>query len=238
VVSGAAGLLLHHKWQGLHHAAYYSSPSDTPYHCATNAFPHTSGATEPATPNPSGATNPSSASRRPFQLRHRCGVHLGTRKEGLVLQSPPQGLSHTDAHRTPSCDASIACPASDASIACPASVASEASRSIQLRGWFLQLGRRMVGWKEGVVLQGSWEGMPTSSRRLRNHLSAIRLQCRLRKLVGRMVGCEEGLVLQKRWQGLPPSCRWLRIEREQLYGAARSAWRWRLRHLPALIVVL
>jgi len=95
-----------------------------------------------------------------------------------------------------------------------------------------------VGWKEGLVLQGSWEGMPTSSRRLRDHLSAIRLQCRLRKLVGRMVGCEEGLVLQKRWQGLPPSCRWLRIEREQLYGAARSAWRWRLRHLPALIVVL
>jgi len=64
VVSGAAGLLLHHNWQWLRYAAYYSSPSDTPYHCATDSIPHTS-----TNPSSDGAADPSSASRRPFQLR-------------------------------------------------------------------------------------------------------------------------------------------------------------------------
>merc|ERR1719276_135291 len=96
----------------------------------------------------------------------------------------------------------------------------------------------MVRWEEGLVLQGPRKGLPTSSRWLRDHLFAVRLQCRLCELDGRMVGPQEGLVLQSRWEGLPSRCRWLRIESEQLNGAARIARRWRSRHLPAFIVVL
>merc|ERR1712086_678515 len=61
------------------------------------------------------------------------------------------------------------------------------------------------------VLQGPWKGVPTSSRWLRDNVSALRLQRRLCELDGRVECGQEGLVLQSRGQGLPTGSRWLRL---------------------------
>merc|ERR1719346_418371 len=58
---------------------------------------------------------------------------------------------------------------------------------------------RMECAEEGVVLQSSWEGLPRSSGGRvcpsGDHLCALRLQCRIRKLDGRVVCSQEGVVL-------------------------------------------
>jgi len=66
---------------------------------------------------------------------------------------------------------------------------SEARRPIQLRRWFRELAGWMVCPEEGMVLQGSWEGLPQPGRRwMYDIVRAIRLQCRVRKLDARLVG--------------------------------------------------
>merc|ERR1712242_381251 len=89
--------------------------------------------------------------------------------------------------------------------------ATRPGRPIQLCRWIRELAGWMECAQEGVVLQGSWKGLPRSTGRwvcpCGDHLCAIRLQCRIRKLDGRVVRSQERLVLPQCWKGLSYSSR-------------------------------
>jgi len=94
--------------------------------------------------------------------------------------------------------------------ACATNCAREARRPIQLRRWFRELASRLVSSEEGVVLQGSRQGLPQPGRRwMRAIYGALRLQCRLRQLDAGLVGRQEGLVLLQQGEGLPSSSWWM-----------------------------
>lgn len=85
-------------------------------------------------------------------------------------------------------------------------------KAVRLCGGLLQLDGRLVRRKEGMVLPERGQGLPAGQRRLRDHLTSVRLQCRLLKLAGRLECGQEGLVLQEHRQGLPTSSWWVRLE--------------------------
>jgi len=119
-----------------------------------------------------------------------------------VLPCSPSGLPDPGAHRTADFRAS----SDDAS-----HTATAPSRPIQLRGWFRELDGWLECWKEGVVLQGAWKGLPADGRWLRNNFPTVRLRRRFRQLDGWMVCGQEGLVLPEPREGLPTSFGRLRL---------------------------
>jgi len=123
-----------------------------------------------------------------------------------VLPHSPQGLppdsTASDAAPDPSADAPAKADApanADASTNADASAsadrASEACRSVQLRRRFRKLAGGLVSSKEGVVLQGSRQGLPEPGRWMCDIVRALRLQCRVRQLAGGLECREEGVVL-------------------------------------------
>merc|ERR1712242_451559 len=89
--------------------------------------------------------------------------------------------------------------------------ATRPGRPIQLCRWIRELAGWMECAQEGVVLQGSWKGLPRSTGRWvcprGHHLCAIRLQRWLRKLDGGVECSKERMVLPQCRKGLPSSCR-------------------------------
>merc|ERR1712045_641279 len=112
-------------------------------------------------------------------------------------------------------------------------------RPIQLRRWLRELGGGMVCGQEGVVLQGTWKGLPRSGSWMRpcgTRRCSVRLQRRLCQLDGRMECAKEGLVLQECWQGLPASSWRLCLSAllERAIAGELDLERWCSHHLPAL----
>jgi len=152
VVSGAKGLLLHDSWPWLRDYSLARDNADDPTHAiphatahaAAHAAPHAAGATASSHPATSAETHSAACpcrTRRSVQLR--CGpvLHLGRSQTAMVLQSS----SHLR----------------------PADATASPSRSLQLRGWFLELAGGLVSPEEGVVLSGSRQGLPEPRWRLR-----------------------------------------------------------------------
>jgi len=171
VVSGPERLLLRHSGSRLCDDSFAGNHSDSAAHSlshtAAYSAAHAAGhATGDSGPDPAHSSAWTSG---PIQLRRR-GVHvLGLCQADLVLRSPPHLWS--------------------------ADRATAPSRPIQLSGWIRELAGRMVCGQEGVVLQGSWKGLPKSGRRLCDLFRALRLRCRLCQLDARLVSREEGPVL-------------------------------------------
>lgn len=120
----------------LSHAAAHAA-SHTASHATAHTATHAAkdktrnSATHSATPN--GTSSPS-RSRGPLQLRGWTVCRLGWSQAAVVLQLPPH-LWAADGTAGP-------------------------SGSLQLPGRLRELAGRLVCREEGVVLQGSWEGLP------------------------------------------------------------------------------
>merc|ERR1712087_665683 len=136
--------------------------------------------------------------RRPsgsLQLRCRRGEHLGSRQEGMVPPCPPSWVPDPGAHRA----ADLRASGDDAG-----HTATAPSRPIQLRGWFRELDGWLECWKEGVVLQGAWKGLPADGRWLRNNFPTVRLRRGVRQLDGWMVWlAKKAWCCQNRGKGCP-----------------------------------
>jgi len=222
MVPGTAGFLLQHHGQGMHHDSSRHSSAGAPDHSSTHSVPHaaahatsdtTSDTTTHASAHSATTTSRSSAcwSSGPIQLRRGCRKYLGSCQESVVLQSPPPRMP---THRTSTSTVSTSTVATSAVATLAASDANNATRPsgpIQLRGRIRELASRLECPEKGVVLQGSWKGLPRSTGRwvcsCGNHLCTIRLQCRICKLDGWVVCGQERLVLPQRWKGLSSGSR-------------------------------
>lgn len=141
VVVGTAAVLLRHSWCGMHnhlsiHISKHATPNATP-DASTHTATHTTTAAYSA-PRP--------------KLRHWRSSHMGWIQEGVLLPRPPPWLPNDQAHAHPNY----------ATHAHPnyATRTTRPSGPIQLRRWLCQLAGRLVSRQKGMVLQGSWQGLP------------------------------------------------------------------------------
>lgn len=222
VVAHAETVLLPERRNRLPHSTTPSRhPNDASSNAASNA------AANAATHCPSSTGN-TATSWRPLQLRSGHSGQLAGRQKGVVLQGAPCWLPTPN--RTSSDAGAVAGAATSTHLS------SSACRPIQLRRWFRQLAKRMGCWKEGMVLQGSWKGLPRAGSRLRPHCCnppSLRLQCWLCQLDGRVECAQEGFLLPQRRQGLPAGS-WRLCMKAHTCRRMVSE-RWLQSHLPALV---